>query len=50
MIKKNKAIIYLILLVIVTVGLGYMAAFGVGADKSGSASSIDLGARHEDNH
>ena len=43
MIKKNKAILYLVLLILVICGLGYMAAFGVGADKSGSASSIDLG-------
>ena len=43
MIKKNKAITYLIILILVICGLGYMAAFGVGADKSGSASSIDLG-------
>ncbi|MCR5596528.1 MAG: protein translocase subunit SecD [Lachnospiraceae bacterium] len=41
--KKRNAIIYLIVLLLVMVGLGYMAIFGVGADKSGSASSIDLG-------
>ncbi len=43
MMKKRNAIIYLIVLLLVMVGLGYMAIFGVGADKSGSASSIDLG-------
>ncbi|MCM1212449.1 MAG: protein translocase subunit SecD [Blautia sp.] len=41
--KKNKAIIGLIVFVLALAGLGYMAVFGVGADKSGSASSIDLG-------
>ncbi|MCM1087927.1 MAG: protein translocase subunit SecD [Muribaculaceae bacterium] len=41
--KKNKAIIGLIVFVLVLAGLGYMAIFGVGTDKSGSASSIDLG-------
>ncbi len=43
MMKKRNAIIYLIVLVLALCGLCYMAAFGVGADKSGSASSIDLG-------
>ena len=43
MMKKKNAIIYLIILVLLTMGLGYVAAFGGGADKSGSASSIDLG-------
>lgn len=43
MMKKRNAVIYLIVLVLVMCGLGYMAVFGVGADKSGSASSIDLG-------
>ncbi|MCR4596935.1 MAG: protein translocase subunit SecD [Lachnospiraceae bacterium] len=41
--KKRNAVIYLIVLVLVMCGLGYMAVFGVGADKSGAASSIDLG-------
>lgn len=41
--KKNKAIIGLLVFVLVLAGLGYMAVFGIGADKSGSASSIDLG-------
>jgi len=43
MIKKKNAIVYLIVLILLTVGLGYVAACGVGSDKSGSASSIDLG-------
>ncbi|MBO4899969.1 MAG: protein translocase subunit SecD [Lachnospiraceae bacterium] len=41
--KKKNAVIYLIVLVLIMCGLGYMAVFGVGADKSGAASSIDLG-------
>ncbi len=41
--KKSRAVISLIVFVLVLVGLGYVAAFGVGADKSGSASSIKLG-------
>ena len=43
MMKKKNAVIYLIVLVLIMCGLGYMAVFGVGADKSGAASSIDLG-------
>lgn len=41
--KKNKAIMGLIVFVLLLIGLGYTAAFGIGADKSGSASSIKLG-------
>ena len=41
--KKNKAIIGLLVFVLVLAGLGYTAVFGVGADQSGSASSIKLG-------
>ena len=41
--KKNRAIISLLVFVLALVGLGYVAVFGVGADKSGSASSIKLG-------
>lgn len=41
--KKNKAIVGLIVFVLILIGLGYTAAFGIGADKSGSASSIKLG-------
>ncbi len=41
--KKSRAVISLIVFVLVLAGLGYVAAFGVGADKSGSASSIKLG-------
>ena len=43
MMKKKNAVIYLIVLILIMCGLGYMAVFGVGADKSGAASSIDLG-------
>lgn len=43
MMKKKNAIIYFILLILVTAGLACMAVFGVGEDKSGSAKSIDLG-------
>ena len=43
MMKKRNAIIYLIVLILVICGLGCMAVFGVGEDKSGSAKSIDLG-------
>lgn len=41
--KKNRAIVSLVVLVALIIGLGYVAAFGVGADQSGSAKSIDLG-------
>ncbi|MDE6882949.1 MAG: protein translocase subunit SecD [Lachnospiraceae bacterium] len=41
--KKNKAMISLIVFVLILGLLGYTAVFGVGADKSGSASSIKLG-------
>ena len=41
--NKNRAIVYLIILVALIFGLGYVAVFGVGADQSGSAKSIDLG-------
>ncbi|MCM1175357.1 MAG: protein translocase subunit SecD [Blautia sp.] len=41
--KKNKAITGLVVFLLVLIGLGYTAAFGIGADKSGSASSIKLG-------
>ncbi|MDD6812323.1 MAG: protein translocase subunit SecD [Lachnospiraceae bacterium] len=41
--KKNKAIIGLLVFVLLLAGLGYTAIFGLGADKSGSASSIKLG-------
>lgn len=41
--KKNKAITSLIVFVLILTGLGYTAAFGIGADKSGSASGIKLG-------
>lgn len=41
--KKRNAIIVLLVFVLVLAGLGYVAAFGVGADRSGSASDIKLG-------
>ncbi len=41
--KKNKAMISLIVFVLILGLLGYTAVFGVGSDKSGSASSIKLG-------
>ncbi|MBO5207996.1 MAG: protein translocase subunit SecD [Lachnospiraceae bacterium] len=41
--KKSKAIIGLLVFVLMLAGLGYTAIFGLGADKSGSASSIKLG-------
>ncbi len=41
--KKSRAIIGLIVVVLLLAGLGYTAIFGLGSDKSGSLSSIDLG-------
>ena len=41
--KKLKWIPALILMLALLVGIGYSAAFGLGEDKSGSLSSIDLG-------
>ena len=41
--KKLKWIPALILMLALLVGIGYSAAYGLGADKSGSLSSIDLG-------
>lgn len=41
--KKNRAVIGLIVFVLILGLLGYTAVFGLGADKSGSASSIKLG-------
>ena len=41
--KKSRAVISLIVYVLILGLLGYTAVFGVGADKSGSASSIKLG-------
>ncbi len=43
MMKKNRAVISLIIFVLILGLLGYTAVFGVGSDKSGSASSIKLG-------
>ena len=41
--KKSRAVIGLIVFALILGLLGYTAVFGVGADKSGSASSIKLG-------
>ena len=41
--KKSRAVIGLIVIILLLAGLGYTAIFGLGADKSGSLSSIDLG-------
>ena len=41
--KKKRAVISLIVFVLILGLLGYTAVFGVGLDKSGSASSIKLG-------
>ncbi len=41
--KKSRAVISLIVYVLILGLLGYTAVFGVGSDRSGSASSIKLG-------
>lgn len=41
--KKRNAIITLIVLILLIAGFGYIVAFGVGAEKSGSARDIKLG-------
>lgn len=41
--KKSRAVISLIVFILILGLLGYTAVFGVGSDKSGSASSIKLG-------
>ena len=41
--KKNKAIITLILTVLITVALGYVAIWGIGTEKAGAASGIKQG-------
>ena len=41
--KKSRAIIVLIVLVLLLGGLGYTATEGIGTDRSGSASDIKLG-------
>lgn len=41
--KKNKKIIYLLILIAALAGLGYICVYGIGANKSGSASDIKLG-------
>ncbi|MCH5260635.1 MAG: protein translocase subunit SecD [Lachnospiraceae bacterium] len=41
--KKSRAVISLIVFVLILGLLGYTAVYGIGSDKSGSASSIKLG-------
>ena len=41
--KKSKAIITLVIIIALIAGLGYMSAFGIGENKAGSASNINLG-------
>ncbi len=41
--KKSRAVVSLIVFVLILGLLGYTAVFGVGSDRSGSASSIKLG-------
>lgn len=41
--KKNKAIIILLVLILLLGGLGYTAAIGVGSEHAGSASAVKLG-------
>lgn len=41
--KKSRAVIYLILTVIITVSLGYIAWMGIGEGKTGSARNIKQG-------
>lgn len=41
--KKNKGIITLILTVLITVALGYVAIWGIGTEKAGAASEIKQG-------
>jgi SecD/SecF fusion protein len=41
--KKSKSIITLVLTLLVTVALGYVAIFGIGTEKAGSASGIKQG-------
>ncbi|MCR4763830.1 MAG: protein translocase subunit SecD [Lachnospiraceae bacterium] len=41
--KKSRAVISLIVVILLLAGLGYTAIFGLGSDHSGSLNSIDLG-------
>ncbi len=41
--KKNKAIVTLIVTLLVILGLGYTAIWGIGTEKAGAASEIKLG-------
>ena len=41
--KKKTAVIWLVLFLIVAVGMGYVAFFGIGPTKTGSMSNIKQG-------
>ena len=41
--KKSKGIAIILSMIVALAGLGYIAVFGIGANKTGAASSIDLG-------
>ena len=41
--KKQNAIISLLVVLLLVLGFGYMVMYGVGVDKTGSAEGIDLG-------
>ena len=41
--KKSKGIITLVVTLIVTLALGYVAVYGIGTEKAGAASEIKLG-------
>lgn len=41
--KKSKGILTLVVTLLVTLGLGYVAIWGIGAEKAGAASQIKLG-------
>ncbi|MDR2889879.1 MAG: protein translocase subunit SecDF, partial [Lachnospiraceae bacterium] len=41
--KKGKAITYLLIFVLLLGGFGYLSAFGIGAEQTGSAAGINLG-------
>ncbi len=41
--KKNKAIVTLLVMVLLLCGFSYTAAAGIGSEKAGAASGIRLG-------
>ena len=41
--KKNKAVVILLVFLLLLGSFGYIAAVGIGADGYGSAGSINLG-------